>query len=526
MRRKKTNGGITLIALVITIIVLLILAGVSIAMLTGDNGILTKAQVAAEKTNEAKAKEKVQVAVMGSYGEDGKLNYSELKTNLDSVEGIVKSTVPEEITEESFDLKVTVDGYNIIIKKNGEVSVEGVSVGDNDNKPEELPDNTETTEAGTIVKLPSNWLSTVPDEIETNNGTVTIPSKKIANVYAVSDGAGNTIPVPYGFYYVGGTVNSGVVISDSEEDKNKFKGQEDVPAGASYNSNGTVNKDSSELKGNQFVWIPCEAKDYAKINFGKQNATGWDTSTNTAELLPIQKYSGFYVGRYEAGTSEVTLSGGVKWENASTGSTNSQGWVWQNGNFVSSKVTGGKITSKAGEIPYYHADYTTAMEMSKNMISTEYVQSGLITGTMWDAMMRFMATDKSSYSDLKSSNWGNYNNNTSVTYTAGRGRYLAVNSSNGSTSNAAVADNSYHYGIRTTASSEGVKRKNLYDVAGNQWEWTQESAYITNDSNLIYNLRGGGFSNVYTGNPVCYRGCYYAARTYTSAGFRPALFLK
>lgn len=521
----KKQRGITLIGLVITIIVLIILATVSIATLMGENGILGKAKIAGEKTNEATAKEKVQVAVMGSFDKSGKLDYKQLKENLEKVEGIVKSTVPETITEESFDIEVTVDGYNIIIKKNGEVLVEGVSVGDNDNKPTELPDNTETTEAGTMVKLPNHWLTTTPDEVATDNGNVVIPSNKIANVYAIADGAGNTVPVPYGFYYVGGTVNSGVVISDKKEDKNKFKGQEDVPDGASYNSDGTVNQEKSELKGNQFVWIPCEANDYAKINFGKQNATGWDGTTNTAELLPIQKYSGFYVGRYEAGTSEVTLLGGVKWENASTGST-INGWGWENESFVSSKVTGGKITSKAGEIPYYHADYNTAMEMSKNMISTEYVQSGLVTGTMWDAMMKFMTTDKSNYSDLKSSNWGNYNNNTTVTYTAGRGRYMGVNSSNGSTSNAVVSDNGYHYGIRTTASSEGAKRKNLYDVAGNQWEWTQESAYVTNELNLIYNLRGGSFNDVCTDLPVCYRGTGQAAYGNTSYGFRPVLFLK
>ena len=46
--KKRDNKGITLIALVITIIVLLILAGVSIAMLTGENGILTQAQRAKE----------------------------------------------------------------------------------------------------------------------------------------------------------------------------------------------------------------------------------------------------------------------------------------------------------------------------------------------------------------------------------------------------------------------------------------------------------------------------------------------
>ena len=58
---KNTNGGITLIALVITIVVLLILAGVSIAMLTGDNGIITQAQKAKEKTEEAKIREEQQL---------------------------------------------------------------------------------------------------------------------------------------------------------------------------------------------------------------------------------------------------------------------------------------------------------------------------------------------------------------------------------------------------------------------------------------------------------------------------------
>lgn len=59
----KNQKGITLIALVITIIVLLILAGVSIAMLTGDNGILTKASTAGDDTREAEMKEAVSLAV-------------------------------------------------------------------------------------------------------------------------------------------------------------------------------------------------------------------------------------------------------------------------------------------------------------------------------------------------------------------------------------------------------------------------------------------------------------------------------
>ena len=63
MKKRTNNKGITLIALVITIITLLILAGVSIAMLTGDNGILTQAQNAKNKTEEAEEKERIQLAV-------------------------------------------------------------------------------------------------------------------------------------------------------------------------------------------------------------------------------------------------------------------------------------------------------------------------------------------------------------------------------------------------------------------------------------------------------------------------------
>ena len=65
----KTNG-ITLIALVITIIVLLILAGVTIAILTGDNGILNKATEASEKTKIAEEEEKVKLSATGALAKE------------------------------------------------------------------------------------------------------------------------------------------------------------------------------------------------------------------------------------------------------------------------------------------------------------------------------------------------------------------------------------------------------------------------------------------------------------------------
>ena len=112
----KERNGITLIALVITIIVLLILAGVVIATLTGDNGILGKAKTAKTTNDEEKAKEQIKIAVMGCYGDDGKLNYEDLKKNLEQI-GI--KDLPNEA---SYPLEVTLDGVSATIEANGEVN--------------------------------------------------------------------------------------------------------------------------------------------------------------------------------------------------------------------------------------------------------------------------------------------------------------------------------------------------------------------------------------------------------------------
>ena len=62
-KQKRTERGITLIALVVTIVVLLILAGVAIAMLRGQNGILSEAESAKEATKNKGAEEKVGLAI-------------------------------------------------------------------------------------------------------------------------------------------------------------------------------------------------------------------------------------------------------------------------------------------------------------------------------------------------------------------------------------------------------------------------------------------------------------------------------
>lgn len=119
----KKSKGITLIALVITIIVLLILAGVTIATLTGDNGILTQSGKAEEQTKEADAIEIVQIAVIGSFGTDGKIDIEELNKNLKNIEGLTYkgSKLSDSNKIDKLQATVRVSGYDIQINSNGGV---------------------------------------------------------------------------------------------------------------------------------------------------------------------------------------------------------------------------------------------------------------------------------------------------------------------------------------------------------------------------------------------------------------------
>ena len=80
--KKENERGITLIALVITIIVLIILASVGIAMLTGENGILKKASTAKERTLEAEYEEKIKLAILGARDNNGNFSKELLNDEL------------------------------------------------------------------------------------------------------------------------------------------------------------------------------------------------------------------------------------------------------------------------------------------------------------------------------------------------------------------------------------------------------------------------------------------------------------
>ena len=376
--KNKQEKGITLIALVVTIVVLLILAGVSISLVLNNNGVIGKAK-------------------------DARNQYAEAQTN------------EEKQLEETGD-----------------------------------------------------WIK------ETTTGVVKIEG----------------VVIPEGYYYVGGTKAKGIVISDNPNDNELDKGKEDV---------------RRDLAGNQWVWVPVDTPSslYTTVKEGialsgstgvkttkytntiiggitrvepgvtnsyrepdiltsssddaaKYATAGFSSLANMAETMvseyeemirSIEKYKGFYIGRYE-----LTADG------EKTGATQTD------------------------------VDWYTLYKNCTTLARGTKVKTRMIWGLQWDATCNWLADSKFDITD--SSKWGNHSNN----------------------------DATGHGSKKNTGSSESWKANNIYDFAGNCWEWTQEADYTNGRA-----YRGGYYRSNGSENPASYRG--YLDPTFSSFGSRPTLYL-
>ena len=257
------------------------------------------------------------------------------------------------------------------------------------------------------------------------------------------------VTIPKGFYYVGGTKNDGIVISDASEDENKY---------AKENHEDQANIPADGLVGNQFVWVPVENISDFKIYPSYYNESIEDMSnfyepsqeeyryTNevqeyNAMKASVEKNKGFYVARFEAGkeNGKVTSRKGVN--------------VWNNipwGESMTEIGTEGAVSKAKGM-------YTDKSKYE--------VTSTLLYGIQWDAIMAWIdpAYKTSSCNIL----------NSVVANSTGKGNFK-IGSQEGS--------------AKVCGSSDNYRIKNIYDIAGNVYEWTME-AY--SNSGRVH--RGGNF---------------------------------
>ena len=168
LKQTKKQKGITLIALVITIIVLLILAAVTINALSGDNGILKRATEAKQKTRRADALEKIRLAVMTATANGvGEANPDDVKAELEKAGATVKTTgeLPWE---------VTLDGYMFRINENLSIDeISGVGISKKELKLLNGASETLTATVTEGVTGTIKWESSNPSVATVENGKVT-----------------------------------------------------------------------------------------------------------------------------------------------------------------------------------------------------------------------------------------------------------------------------------------------------------------------------------------------------------------
>ena len=160
-KENRKNRGITLIALVITIIVLLILAGITIGAITGDNGIIQNALSAKEQTEIANEREIVEKATVQAMGKNkrGNLVRDELQEELDKLTGEGETIVTTDTEESGYFVKFVASGRIYKVSIDGDVKYLG--------KEDEL-----ITQADIIADPESN---TTPELIQQVDLTVKTP---------------------------------------------------------------------------------------------------------------------------------------------------------------------------------------------------------------------------------------------------------------------------------------------------------------------------------------------------------------
>ena len=408
-KMKKNTRGITLIALVITIIVLLILAGITIAALSGDNGILTRAKEAKEKTELAQRDE-----------EKTLLNMENILNNATSFNNInVADTNPAGVMPENVTILENDASKGIVIKDK------------NDNE----------------------WVWVEVPKTIVFSGLIIDTTKEL-----------------------------------TEQDYTDIKEKLIVYVGE-YKK-GAVSQERSNWKDEWYEGCGLTSNEYTEI-YQKM-------------LKSVYTYGGFWIGRYEAG-----IEGSI--DNVSKARTGHSDIIIG---------TSPKAINQKDAIPYNYIYCSEAQALAKEMTPDNNYKSSLLFGIQWDLVCKFLEVKSElTVDDINSnaSNWGIYNNvERTITSDKARKQGTPWISITGTKSASSI--------LLTTGSTNETNKMNIYDLAGNEYEWTLEHA--TSDNSYNCAGRGGGYNGSGAIYPASHRNGFSITDNNISIGFRSTFYEK
>ena len=348
---KTNNSGITIVALVVTIIVLLILAGITIGTITGDNGIIDKAQEAKNDTNYAQWEEKIDQAIIDAESKHRNPEMSDVIEELIN-KGIISKNDRDSEELNKKGIITTVDGTRIEGKLDDYIEFGPGMIADKNETYNDGKDTAIIPAGFEILEEASTIKDGLVIQDKSGNQFVWIPVKT-AVAEKEADGTNNkAMAIKSGNNYRGllydftsgtpstSTVQSGCTTTTSSYREPAYLIDSSRADGSSYNQ---------DEDGNKIVTEDSLQQEYNKM------------------IESVSKYHGFYVGRYELGlegTRPVVKNASVNTNVTTADASNSNTYRWYG------------LYSKCKEF--------APEESNKSVVST------MIWGSQYDAMLNWM----------------------------------------------------------------------------------------------------------------------------------------
>ena len=390
---KRKVEGITLIALVVTIIVLLILAGVAINLTIGSNGIFTRGQNAVDRYEEAR------------YDEEDEMNKA------------------VDVLDQYLDGKTDIKIRDII---GGDIRDKTIIAKDDNNKS---------------VVIPGGFGVAEDSESDINKGVVIKDANENEFVWVPVNNIDTMIKKE-------NTKLNGVTTTTDVYSNLRIREEEKID----YSS--VKPGDESSSREPDILSLYDVEEGYYKEILGYNNILEManDFVQKYKQMIDsIDKYDGFYIGRYEL-----------------------------TGTLENPKEKAGKVLDVETAGNWYNL-----YNACEKIVDTDYAKSMMIYGCQWDETCSWL--EKNGYNTTSdSSSWGNYNSSSLI----------------------------------ETGTNNQFKANNIYDFAGNYWEWTQEANSTNNRVD-----RGGRYDLLGSKYPAADRGILEPSNTFHSGTTRAVLYV-